>query len=202
MTSPFSTGNSTTDPFASDAHFNRLYPAEIRQLADRHWTPLHIASKAALFLATAKGVRILDIGSGAGKFCLAAAHYQPQARYFGIDQRKSLVRHAEAARQLLGMEQVSFLHGNFTSLNLRQYDNFYFYNSFYENLAGLISPDEEINYSPALYDYYNNYLYRQLEQTAPGTRLATFHTPEEKVPPCFYVVGEDAEGLLKYWTRE
>jgi len=74
--------------FSSDAHFNHLYPSSIRLLAQRHWTPLVVARKAANFLAAESNVKILDIGSGVGKFCLAAAHYKPKAFYYGIEQRK------------------------------------------------------------------------------------------------------------------
>src|SRR6185295_16593683 len=83
--------------FSSDSQFHHLYPVSIQQLAQKHWTPLHIARKASRFLVTEDNVRILDIGSGAGKFCLSAAFYKPRAFYYGIEQRKSLVMHAEVA---------------------------------------------------------------------------------------------------------
>ena len=86
--------------FASDEQFNQLYPLSIQALARRHWTPLSVARKAAGFLAAENNVRILDIGSGVGKFCLAAAYYKPKAFYYGIEQRKSLVSHAEKAREI------------------------------------------------------------------------------------------------------
>ena len=122
--------------FASDEQFNQLYPLSIQALARRHWTPLSVARKAAGFLAAENNVRILDIGSGVGKFCLAAAYYKPKAFYYGIEQRKSLVSHAEKAREILHLQNVSFVDGNFTQLDFRKYDHFYFYNAFYENLAG------------------------------------------------------------------
>jgi len=100
--------------FNSDARFHTLYPAFLKPLSKNHWTPLSVARKAATFLAAEKGVRILDIGSGMGKFCLAAAYYSPAASYFGIEQRKDLTEYAEAARQRLGMNNISFIHGNIT----------------------------------------------------------------------------------------
>ncbi len=139
--------------FDTDTRFNRLYPAEIRRLSGKHWTPLAVTRMAAAFLAAENNKRILDIGSGVGKFCLAAAGYFPGCSYYGIEQRQDLLRHAEQARVQLGLVNISFIHGNFTQLDLRNYDHFYFYNSFYENLQGTEKIDESIAYSEELYYY-------------------------------------------------
>lgn len=188
--------------FSSDIQFLQLYPVSIQVLARRHWTPLNVAQKTADFLAAEKNVRILDIGSGVGKFCLAAAYYKPDAFYYGVEQRKDLVEHAELARHYLALQNVSFIHGNFTQLNLKHYDHFYFYNSFYENLTGTGKIDDSIAYSGELYNYYIRYLFKQLEQMPSGTRLATYHSLEDEVPPCFYVVGSEIDNLLKFWIKE
>lgn len=187
--------------FESDTEFHRLYPLEIRKLALNHWTPLEVAKKAAQFLAAEKNVRILDIGSGVGKFCLSAAYFMPNATYYGVEQRKSLIENAEAARQLLRLKNVSFIHGNFTQLDFRNYNHFYFYNSFYENLSGTRKIDDSIDYSSELYHYYCRYLFKQLDQMPAGTRVATFHSLEDEMPPDYHVVGSDDENILKFWIR-
>lgn len=188
--------------FSSDIQFLQLYPVSIQVLARRHWTPLNVAQKAANFLAAEKNVRILDIGSGVGKFCIAAGYYKPHAFYYGVEQRKDLVEHAESARNYLGLQNVSFIYGNFTQLNLKYYDHFYFYNSFYENLTGTGKIDDSIAYSDELYNYYIRYLFKQLEQMPSGTRLATYHSLEDEVPPCFHVVDSEIDNLLKFWIKE
>lgn len=187
--------------FTSDLQFNRLYPLAIQDLARRHWTPLIVAKKAASFLATKNNVRIADIGSGVGKFCLAAAFYQPSAFYFGIEQRRSLFNQGEIAKKILQMDNVSFHHGNFTQLHLRHYDHFYLYNPFYENLTGTDKIDDSIDYSEELFNYYNRYLRTQLEQRPAGTRLVTYHSLEDEIPDSFHVVGADMNELLKFWVK-
>jgi SAM-dependent methyltransferase len=187
--------------FASDEEFNRLYPVAIQKLAQRHWTPLEVARKAANYLAANNKVRILDIGSGVGKFCLTAAHYKNKAFYYGVEQRKSLIEHAENARDSLQVSNVSFIHGNFTQLNFANFDHFYFYNAFYENLTYTDKIDDSIDYSGELYNYYNHYFYRQLEGKPPGTKLATYHSLEDEIPPGYYEVGSDFNNLLKYWIK-
>lgn len=187
--------------FGSDAHFNRLYPSSIQLLAQRHWTPLSVARKAAVFLAAENNVKILDIGSGVGKFCLAAAHYKPKAFYYGIEQRKGLVNHAERAREILKVENASFLNGNFTQIDFRHYDHFYFYNSFYENITGTHKIDNSIDYSLELFNYYNRYLHKQLEQKPPGTRMVSFHSLEDEIPQGYHIVGSEMNDLLKFWIK-
>ena len=187
--------------FGSDEQFNQLYPLSLQPMARRHWTPLGVARKSANFLAAENSVRVLDIGSGVGKFCLGAAYYKPKAFYYGVEQRKRLIGHAEWAKEMVHVENVSFIHGNFTQLDFKNYDHFYFYNAFYENLSGTDRIDESIDYSCELYNYYSRYLYKQLEQKPAGTRLATFHSLEDEVPQSYHVVGSEFDNLLKFWIK-
>jgi len=193
--------NFTENWFGSDLQFNQLYPSSIQLLACRHWTPLTVARKAANFLAAETNVRILDIGSGVGKFCLAAAHYKPKSFYYGIEQRERLVNLAESANKKLRLKNISFTNGNFTQIDFRNYDHFYFYNSFYENIIGTDKIDQTIDYSLELFNYYNRYLYKQLEQKPPGTRVATFHSLEDEIPRDYHIVGSEMNDLLKFWIK-
>lgn len=162
---------------------------------------MQVAKKAAAYLATDKGARILDIGSGVGKFCLAAAHFQPDAQFYGIEQRESLVEYANNARQKLGLENVTFTAGNFTKLKFSPYDHFYFYNSFYENLVGTQKIDDQVHYSKELYDLYHFTLYRQLEKMPIGTKLVTFQVLGDDWPNGYLVVGSDTDNLLNFLIR-
>ena len=85
--------------FSSDEQFDDLYPVSVKSLTSEHWSPLKVARKVADFLAVDNSVRILDIGSGVGKFCLAAAYFKPKAFFYGVEQRKGLVSYAETARK-------------------------------------------------------------------------------------------------------
>jgi hypothetical protein len=187
--------------FSSDERFNQLYPTDIRLLSQSHWTPLSVAKKAANFLAPESNVKILDIGSGIGKFCLTAAMLRPNALFYGVEQRKELIHHAERAKRILGLKNVSFIHGNFTQIDLRDYNHFYFFNSFYENLTGTNKIDNNINYSSDLYNTYNFYLHGQLAQKRPGTRLVTYHSLEDEIPNTFQLVHAQMDNLLKYWIK-
>ena len=56
-----------------NAQFDRLLPFYWRRLSIMHWTPVHVARRAAQLLVTGPKTRVLDVGSGPGKFCLVGA---------------------------------------------------------------------------------------------------------------------------------
>jgi len=153
------------------------------------------------FLVPHGGVKVLDIGSGVGKFCLAAGYYKPQASFFGVEQRNDLVSHAEFAKKVLKLQNVHFLHNNLTKLDFKQFDHFYFFNSFYENLMDTEKIDENIECSLELYDYYNSTLYQKLDEMRPGTRLATYHSLEDHIPPGYRLIESAVADLLKFWIK-
>lgn len=187
--------------FSTDEQFNYLYPASIRSFAAKHWTPLHVTQRVARYLTPMDNASVLDIGSGVGKFCLAAAWSMPSAFFTGIEQRKNLISHAYTAQAILKLKNVQFIHGNFTRLNFDRFDHFYFYNSFYENLVGTEKIDDSIAYSPELYDYYNRYLYKKLDERPAGTRLVTYHSLEAEIPPAYLLVETHVNDLLKFWIK-
>jgi SAM-dependent methyltransferase len=187
--------------FASDLQFHKLYADPLIAQASMHWTPLHIAKKAAAFLAAEPGKKILDIGSGGGKFCLAAAYYQPACFYYGIEQRKQLVEAAETAQEAARVQNVAFIHANLKETDLGNYDHFYFFNAFFENINDEYKIDTDIAYSRELYYTYNRYLYKQLDKKPPGTRLVTFHSTQDEIPGSYHEVGGSDDALLKFWMK-
>lgn len=193
--------NTVDQWFSSDDCFNNLFPSPIRDLAARHWTPLPIAKEAANFLVTHPNVKILDIGSGVGKFCLAGAYHFPLAQFDGVEQRASLVTLAENVRQKTAFKNVHFIQANFTRIDFSQYDHFYFYNSFYENLIGTDTIDDSIAYSTKHFNTYNQKLFKQLNKMPAGTRIATFHSTEMEIPPNYHIVGEGTDTELKFWIK-
>src|SRR5689334_16042219 len=146
--------------FRSDEIFNGLYPLHIQRLAQRHWTPLRITRTIVDFLTPGNNERVLDIGSGAGKFCLASAWFKPSAFFEGIEQRAGLVEAAKEAQTRLQLSNVNFLHGDFNNIDFADYDHFYFFNSFYENLSDEFKIDDKIELSGELYNYYTHCLYK------------------------------------------
>ena len=97
------------DLFESDEIFNSIYPDNIQAVAKKHWTRLEVAKKSAQFLAISPDVKILDIGSGSGKFCFAAAHYHPATQFYGVEQRADLVDLCNNLKAQLKINNVTFI---------------------------------------------------------------------------------------------
>jgi len=74
-----------------DHFFNTLYPLRIKKLSECHWTPVEVAKLAADYLVDKPNCKVLDIGSGAGKFCLIGAA-STKGRFYGVEQREGLVK--------------------------------------------------------------------------------------------------------------
>lgn len=186
--------------FSNDAAFDWMYPEHFQELSLKHWTPLPMARKAAGFLAEPRA-KVLDIGSGIGKFCLVAAHEFPETHFYGVEQRHELVYHAEEAKKHTQLPNVNFIYANITQVNFKEFDHFYFYNSFYENIDPLNQIDDTIEISESLYTYYTRYLFKALDEKPPGTRLVTFHISGKEVPSSYKLAAIASDGLMKMWIK-
>ncbi|ATP57786.1 methyltransferase [Pedobacter ginsengisoli] len=185
--------------YQDDDAFDRHFSPRIKKLSKLHWSPMAVVKKAAEFLAPSPGSRIIDIGSGAGKFCIAAAQHCPESEFHGIEQRESLYLTALRSKVLSGLDNVHFMHGDFTELNLNPYTGIYFFNSFAENLYTFDRIDNTIQHSASLYNYYTSYLYNILEEKPSGTRLASYHVSENDIPICYELIATDFKNNLKLW---
>jgi hypothetical protein len=61
--------------------------------------------------------------------------------------------------------------------------------------------DDTIEYSQELYNYYNRYLFKQLELKPAGTKLVTYHSLEDEVPEGYKLIDAEIDNLLKYWIK-
>jgi hypothetical protein len=184
-----------------DLDISPLYPASIQELDKLHWSPLSAIRQVTDFLAGNCGDKVLDIGSGAGKFCLTAAYLKPATIFYGVEQRENLVGQANIIRDLLDIQNVEFIHKNFTQLDLRKFNGFYFYNSFFENLPNVGKIDDSIDYSTELYRYYSLYLQKQLDGMPFGTKVASYCSWDDEIPPGYLLADSRMEGLLKFWVK-
>jgi len=195
------TDTNANDFFSSDAAFDKLYSLRAQQLSSMHWTPLDVALKAATHLAAMPGQRVLDIGSGVGKFCIAAAHYFPDSYFYGVEQRKALVDEAIFAQNATNTVNAKFFYANFNELDMDQFDHFYFYNSFSENIVHHKPIDNLIPTSAQIYEEYLAQFYQLLEDKPVGTRLAAYHCPDNYIPPSYKSVHYSPGQTLSLWVK-
>ena len=193
--------SNTSQYFFSDATFDSLFPVYIQNLSAIHWTPLDVAVVAARFLAPDAGARIIDIGAGVGKFCIAGAA-ATKGTFTGIEKRKKFVLNGNKAIKQLDLKNVTLLHGNFTDMDISTYTGVYFFNSFHENIVPSDSLDNETDISPDLYYKYSEHLFSQLSNMPVGTRLATYWLSTNEIPGCYTLCESHFNNLLKLWEKK
>lgn len=184
----------------SDEAFNMVYPESIRRFSKRHWTPVHVAKLASAFLAEQPGARILDIGSGAGKFCMVGAA-STRGNFTGVEQRGDLVKFCEKASRTHRLQNVNYINANITSIDFNAYDGFYFYNPFRENIDRTAVIDDTVETGEHLLEVYMQYVQDHLSACKIGTRLATYWTPVTDVPSNYAIVGTAFNGLLNLFEK-
>ena len=183
-----------------DERFDQIYPARIRRLSALHWTPVRVAVEAARLLVTAPGTRVLDIGCGPAKFCLVAASLT-DGFFTGIEQRAELVAAARSAALRLQLEDIEIIHGNVLDLPFSNYDAFYLYNPFEENMARGHKIDGSVPLSPLLFKRYNRHVVEQLGAMPMSTRVVTYAGYADEIPACYDCEATFFDDDLKLWIK-
>lgn len=183
-----------------DAVFDRLYPDDVCRLSAVHWTPVSVALRAAELLAPEAGMRVLDIGAGAGKLCCLGA-VSRDAAWHGIERDPALVAVAiRTARWLEADGRTRFDAADALESDWRGYDSLYFYNPFESQLfgggfaraAGGAGFAGEVARAEA-----------RLGELSPGTRVVTFHGFGGEMPAGFArALAETIDGgELALWIK-
>ncbi|MNQ54809.1 23S rRNA m(5)U1939 methyltransferase [compost metagenome] len=128
---------------------------------------------AAEFLADKPQRKVLDIGVGVGKFCLVGAS-SSHGIFYGLEQRASLIKLSKKIADKYEITNVEFIHSNINKTNFSDFEAFYFYNSFYENIDSSCLIDKTIIPGRELFYSYSKYVKEQLHKTPIGTRLVTY----------------------------
>jgi SAM-dependent methyltransferase len=183
-----------------DKDFDKIYPQQIQNLSFNHWTPHNVAIKAARNLVKNCYTKVLDIGCGVGKFCFIGSAVTG-ANFTGVEQREDLVEIARNSLRFYNVSNVNIIKANITQINFLDYDAFYFFNPFYENL--IAHSDKSINgFSTDLYYEYTEYVKKQLELMPVGTKIATYYGLHDEIPLSYDVISTEFEGALKVWEKQ
>jgi SAM-dependent methyltransferase len=183
---------SRRDP--GDEAFDRFLPTSLRVVSSQFWTPLEVAMRVAAWLDDF-GVRtVVDIGSGVGKFCVAAA-LSGNCHFVGFEQRPRLVRTARHLARLFRVEdRVHFLRGTFGEDALPTADAYYVYNSFGENLFGPTDHlDEDVEFGQDRYFREIGALEAFLGDAPVGTFVVTYNGFGGRLPGNYAELRVDRE---------
>jgi SAM-dependent methyltransferase len=159
----------------SDEALDALFPPELTRVSAQHFTPVEVARRASEWLAPDPSSRVLDVGAGAGRFCLVGALHTG-GEFTGIEQRASLVSVAREVAREHSVARVTFVQGDIRDVDYGAFDGFYVFNPFAENY---LPPDERIDdsveWSQARFDADIAFLEARLAERPPGTRVVTWN---------------------------
>ena len=189
------------DKRVTEENFSQLLPEYLQKASRLYFTPVRIAKTAAQWLTETGEKRILDIGAGVGKFCIVGAKYS-KSHFYGIEYRLSLAKLANELIAHYEIKNATILQSDIMNVDFSNYDAFYLYNPFYENLLSAHRLNNEVALSGLLYGYYLRYTEHQLDKTKAGTRLVTYHGNNFEIPDSFEKIRESEDGKLKLWTRK
>jgi SAM-dependent methyltransferase len=189
-------------PFSiEDEKFDLIYPRHVGELSSTFWTPVAVAAEAAKLLVTDRVCRVLDIGCGPGKFCLVGASLTG-GRFTGVEQRSDLVAAARQAATNLGLSNVEFIHGNVIDVAFADYDAFYLFNPFEENMLCGHKIDRAVPLAPGLFKRYTSHVAAQLGARPVGTRVVTYAGYADDIPACYYCESARFGDDLKLWIKQ
>ena len=189
----------------NDRSFDHFLPEPLRLVSPQYWTPLAVAKRAAEWLE-ALGIRtMVDIGSGAGKFCVAGALFG-KCRFIGLEQYSSLVTSARALADLFDLtDRVSFVVGALGSVTTPVGEAYYFFNPFGDYWLGADYPLEagaELTDTRHTDDVAAA---EDLLRRAPvGTWILTYNGFGGRVPAGYELIRVDWElsGVLRLWRKQ
>jgi SAM-dependent methyltransferase len=187
----------------SDREFDVVFSTETRQLSFAHWTPVRVAVCAAEMLVTGPGTRVLDIGCGSGKFCLIGAATQA-ASFSGIDLRRHLLLEGQAIAESADISNVEFIHGNMIDLDWSDYNAFYLYNPFFENVCMPAMIDETVPLKPEYFFLYVEAVQMKLMALPVGTRVVTYYGFGGEMPEGYSMTAnmEIGSDFLQCWIKK
>ena len=190
----------------ADLRFDQLYPDWVQDLSEMFWTPVAVAQRSAEFLVSRPGDKILDIGSGVGKFCFIGAAITSGV-FHGIEQRQDLVEVAQELQRAHPWTEslIDFRVGNMSDEAWDQYQGIYLYNPFFEQTSGpWCQIDHSIKYSRDTQAHYVQTALAKLAATPPGTRVATYFGFGSKMPTGFRRIAYEQfdKGPLELWLKE
>jgi predicted RNA methylase len=165
------------DPsFDEDDVFDHQLPQRLQLKSALHFTPVEVARRAAHLLAPVPGLRILDVGAGLGKFCIIAARELPSCTLVGVEIRPHLVKLARKVAARAGVTNTLFIAGNALDVDWSEYDAFYFYNPFGEQLHDeSFVLDRTMAFEPSRFLEYVTGVSQRLAAARIGTRVVTYH---------------------------
>jgi predicted RNA methylase len=189
----------------NDRAFDRFLPEALRLVAPEYWTPLAVVKRATEWIDELGIERVADIGSGAGKFCVAGALFGT-CRFVGLEQYAPLVSAARGLVDLFGLgDRVRFITGTLGTTPAPMADAYYFFNPFGEYRLGPDYPTEpDTACTETRYADHVAAAEDLLRGVRAGTWVVTYNGFGGRMPAGYRVVHVDRtlRGDLRLWRKQ
>ena len=185
----------------TEESFKSFLPDYLKFASRLYFTPMDVAKQASLWLTENNAKRILDIGAGVGKFCITGAS-NFDSHFYGVEHRASLSKIGNQIAKHFELPNVTILNANILNIDFSNYDGFYLFNPFYENLEFSKRLNDEVKLAASLYQVYLKYTDDQLDKAKKGTRLVTYHGNNFEVPNSYIKENEAFNSTLKLWVKQ
>lgn len=188
----------------SDLIFDQFLPHDLKVISHQHWTPLAVSICASRWLERLGVRHVVDLGSGAGKFCVAGA-LATHMRFTGIEQRLRLVQVAHGlARSFDVDDRIHFTRMVLGTDEIPHGDAYYLYNPFEENLFYEEDwIDAEVDHTRERFIEGVQAVRRLLLDAPSGTFVLTYNGFGGNVPPTYEEVehGGTRPRILRLWRK-
>jgi hypothetical protein len=118
-----------------------------------------------------------------------------------VEQRKHLHDLSKSIAQKYNLTNLLFINSNITDISFKDYDGFYLFNPFYENMNASGKMDDLVELKRELYDEYSLYVKIQLDTKPIGTKLVTYFSYLTEIPKSYKMQFSDFDGKLKMWEK-
>ncbi len=188
----------------SDGRFDQIFDQRVRKVSSVHWTPVEVVLSILELLNLDEDSKVLDVGSGSGKFCLVGA-LNSAASFVGVEQRQSLVKMANQLAAAFDLDNASFIYGNAVQLDWSDFDAIYLFNPYYENIMDEgLRIDLDIKVSQEKYKSYITATINKLTELKVGTKIVTYYGFGQGLPDNFKLMTSISRGAsqIDLWIKD
>lgn len=187
----------------SDDVFDSVMAELPKSKSRSFWSSVEAAQLASKLFRQAGARRVLDTGSGAGKFCTIAS-LDLGCTLWGIERRAELVAESRRLSEVFGAQTI-VTEGTLESVEPQQFDGFYFYNPFGEYLADDV--DRYDSLAPRSFDAYIKevrLVERWLRSAKLGTAVVTYNGLGGRIPASYRVrhTSHVRDDVMRLWVKE